>query len=543
MIQNKLRTKSTLIRKVSISIDKNVFLVLLSLILLLCFVSCSSDDQTEENGGITVEQGNSSYVYAHNHLYYPDNAIKGVFSDYNVETDVNSTLFGGEDSTELTTTYHSVAVWDKSLYCCVNQSNANTGEYDFLVKINTETGEYKQLDYIVYDLLWQANDTAYFCAYKKGDTYKRTGIYKLNMIDESVTLIYEDNNANIIKGSKEDIPVYTFNGKYKIHYIQGNTIYFVKQDSANIATPHTICTIHTNGKKYKEHYSASRVYNMFPLNDRIYFYGWLGMRDPYNNNPINANYYIEDNNEIAEDSDIKINEELHLYKGNIYGYNGSDYCRVSSNDKEAEAQILFSKRGSFVGFCGDWIITSQENKVFHAIKCDGTERKHFDSIADTYKFAYNLLSYNSNSTVNDETTTPPQELSKYDSIKVLFSKSKEELYDGEEMPSPIDTDGGSEIYNAPDSENTYYYFPLKSGDEVSYLYAINAPISYIFEGKDTVILSELKEEFGDSLKTEFSDYMGTYTAYAEYNGLSLSFGVYENEETASFESVIIQETK
>ena len=178
-----------------------------------------------------------------------------------------------------------------------------------------------------------------------------------------------------------------------------------------------------------------------------------------------------------------------------------------------------------------------------AVQYEQVKLLDFDSIADTYKFAYNLLSYNSNSTVNDETTTPPQELSKYDSIKVLFSKSKEELYDGEEMPSPIDTDGGSEIYNAPDSENTYYYFPLKSGDEVSYLYAINAPISYIFEGKDTVILSELKEEFGDSLKTEFSDYMGTYTAYAEYNGLSFSFGVYENEETASFESVIIQETK
>ena len=361
------------------------------------------------------------------------------------------------------------------------------------------------------------------------------------MVDESVTLIYEDNDANIIKGSKEDIPVYTFNGKYKIHYIQGNTIYFVKQDSANISTPHTICTIQTNGKKYKEHYSASTVYNMFPLNDRINFYGWLGMRDPDNNHPIYANYYIADNNEIAEDSDIRINKELHLYKGNIYGYNDSNYCRVSADDAGAEAQILFSKRGSFVEFCGDWIITSQENKVFHVIKCDGTESKHFDSIVDTYKFAYNSLSYASNDTESDETTTPSQELSKYDSIKVLFSKSKEELYNGNQVPSPIDTDGGSEIYKAPDSENTYYYFPLKSADEVSYLYAINAPVSFLFEGKDNITISELKEEFADNLKTEFSDYMGTYTAYAEYNGLSFSFGAYENEETASFESVIIQE--
>lgn len=228
---------------------KTLFLILLSLILLLSFVSCGSDNQTEEKGGITVEQGNSSYAYAHNHLYYPDNAIKGVFSDYNVETDVNSTLFGGEDSTELTTTYHSVAVWDKSLYCCVNQSNANTGEYDFLVKINTETGEYKQLDYIVYDLLWQVNDTAYFCAYKKGDTDKRTGIYKLNMVDESVILIYEDNDANIIKGSKEDIPVYTFNGKIQNTLYSGEYNLFCKTGFSKYI--HTTYDMYDSDKRKK----------------------------------------------------------------------------------------------------------------------------------------------------------------------------------------------------------------------------------------------------------------------------------------------------
>lgn len=525
---------------------KSLCLLLLSISITFSLASCSNDKQDNDT---TVEQGNSAYAYANNHFYYPDNTTKGVFLDYNVEADVISPLFGGENTTELTTTYHSVAVWDTSLYCCVHQSNADTGEYDFLVKINTETSEYKQLDYIVYDLLWQANDTAYFCAYKKGDTDKRTGIYKLNMVDESVTLIYEDNDANIIKGSKEDIPVYTFNGKYKIHYIQGNTIYFVKQDSANIPAPHTICTIQTNGKKYKEHYSASKIYNMFPLNDRIYFYGWLGTRDPFNNSPINANYYITDNSDIAENSDIKLNRELHLYKGNIFGYNiydainTYDFCRVSADDAVAEPEILFNKGGIFLEFCGDWIIITQENKVFHAIKCDGSESKHFYSIVDTYKFAYNSLSYDSIGTENDETATASQELSKYESIKDLFSKSKEELYNGYQIPSPIDADGGSEIYKAPNSENTYYYFPLKSADNISYLYAINAPVSFLFDGKDNITLSELKEEFADNLKTEFSDYMGAYTAYAEYNGLSFSFGVYENEENASFESVIIQETK
>lgn len=393
--------------------------VFMACTIIFFFSSCSNNKQgnatVEQDDGsyyssnkqesITVEEGNSSYAYAHSCLYYPDNVIKGVLSGYDVETDVNSTLFGGEDSAELTTTYHSVAVWDTSLYCCLNQSNANTGEYDFLIKINTETGEYKQLDYFVYDLLWQVDNSIYFCAYKKGDTNKRTGIYKMSMIDESVTLIYEDNDANIIKGSKEDIPVYTFNGKYKIHYIQDNTIYFVKQDSANVATPHTICTIQTNGKEYKEYYSASTVYNMFPLNDRIYFYGWLGMRDPDNNHPIYSNYYIVDNSEIAEDSDIKINGELHLYKGNIYGYNDSDYCRVPADDTEAEVQILFSKRGSFVEFCGEWIITSQENEVFYAIKCDSTESRHFYSIYDAYKYSYTSSLNASNNTESYETAT------------------------------------------------------------------------------------------------------------------------------------------
>lgn len=513
--------------------------------ILLSFVSCSNPTANDT----VVEQGNGAYSYTNGKFYYPhevdygNGRVNSEYWSYDTETEEYSTLFSAEQSgngkkTQFTY-YKSVAVWNTSLYCCINQSS---GAYDFLVKINTETGEYKQLDYMVSGLLWQSNDIIYFCGYQKDDSDSRKGIYKMNMSDDSVTLIYADNNvSNIIKGTEEDIKHYSFYGGYEIGYIQGNTIYFVKKNSNSTSAPSTICTIQTNGKKYKEHYSTKNVYHLFPLNDRIYFYGTYEITSSFS-----SNCYIEKNSETVEYADIRITDEINLHEGNIYGFLGSDFCRVTTDDTNAKPQILFNDRGSLEGFCGDWIITSQEGKVYHVIKCDGTESKHFYSIEDAYKYAFTTLNFSEDNaeTESNETKTEiaSQESSKYDTIKALFDKNKEELYNGISSVM-VGTEGSSEIYKAPNSENIYYYFPLNGTDELLYLYAINAPVSFLFDGKDHITLAELKEEFGDNLKTEYSDYMGAYTAHAEFNGLSFSFGTYENEETAFFELVLIQETK
>lgn len=522
---------------------KNIKLFSFILILIVLLSACGNQTGADGERNNSAEQANAAYAYVNNHLYFPDNAIKGLFSDWNAETDVCSSLFGGENSAELTTNYHSVAVCGANLYCCLNQSNAESGEYDFLVKINTESGEYEQMDYIVYGSLWQTDDTAYFCAYKKGDINKRTGIYKLNMKDGSVLPVYEDNDANIIHGTKGDITLYTFYGEYQIQYIDNNTIYFVKTDSKN--SVHTLCTIQTDGRKYKEYYTASRIYNAFPLGDRVYFYGSLKASEHGDS----SNYYITDSDDDIGYSDLNIEGAFRLYKGYIYGYKDGSFCRVPADNISSEPKTVFEKNGKFLGFCGEWAIIEEqdsvfdERQIFHAVKCDGSEIKNYESLVDAYKCAFNIYSDNSKSDENHDGTSNGSELSEYDSVKILFAKDRSELYEGGEIPSALGTDGGSEIYAAPDSDDTYYYFPLGVSDNIAYLYLIDAPVSFIFEGRESITLSELREKFSDELKEEFSDYAGAYTVYAEINGLSFSFGVYENEETAVFERVVIREIK
>ena len=107
-----------------------------------------------------------------------------------------------------------------------------------------------------------------------------------------------------------------------------------------------------------------------------------------------------------------------------------------------------------------------------------------------------------------------------------------EVYGENNIPAPLFGDGGSNCYQAPNTQDTMYYFSM-GDDESSYLLAVEGPLNLLIPGKNTATIAELKELFGDSFSFEYSDYMGGYTAGAQIGEYGISFGTFESEENAT----------
>ena len=80
-----------------------------------------------------------------------------------------------------------------------------------------------------------------------------------------------------------------------------------------------------------------------------------------------------------------------------------------------------------------------------------------------------------------------------DELTQLFDETVVDIYGDNPLPKPLFSEGGSNCYQAPDSEATMYYFSIsESGEAYSYLLAIEGPLNLLIPGKDTATIAELK---------------------------------------------------
>lgn len=234
--------------------------ILLLTLFSLAFIlgGCSSNTlQGDSSNGTVVEAPASSYCKSGTHMYAPDPSIEGKLIDYNSEDGSFTTLL--DNSTGAKAYFDSVVVYDGNLYCGLRQVQDNTGAVlkDFLLKVNLETKEYSQYD-IGSNELWQAESNIFFTAV---DNENKMGIYKLDLKQDKITTVYTDNQQT-------DVLNVQSNGEISITYIQNQTIFFVK----GLPNNHILCSVQLDGKGYKEYCECPRIWNAFPIGDKLYFY-------------------------------------------------------------------------------------------------------------------------------------------------------------------------------------------------------------------------------------------------------------------------------
>lgn len=393
---------------------------------------------------------------------------------------------------------------------------------DFLLKVNLETKQYSQYD-IGSNELWQADSNIYFTAV---DSENKMGIYKLDLKQDKMTNLYTDNDNY---------------GEISISYIQNQTIYFIKKLS--VPGNHILCSVQLDGKDYKEYCEYPRIWNAFPIDNKIYFYALNESGGK------NATYEFDNKTNTSVKAEIPLKGQLRLHNGYVYGSFTSEtnkfgLYRLPIDNLSAQPEFVSDKGTKIIDFTDDFVIISDgageddvtpnnENPNYFVTNVDGSSSERCWDLFSAYQYAFGFSSASGNEESSSESEssngfTIPDELTQ------LFDETVVDIYGDNPLPKPLFSEGGSNCYQAPDSEATMYYFSIsESGEAYSYLLAIEGPLNLLIPGKDTATIAELKELFGDSFSFNFSDNMGGYTASAQIGEYGISFGTFESEENAT----------
>lgn len=494
--------------------------ILLLALFSLAFIlgGCSSNiSQGDSSNGTVVEAPASSYCKNDTHMYAPDPSIEGKLIDYNSEDGSFTTLL--DNSTGAKAYFDSVVVYDGNLYCGLRQVQDNTGAVlkDFLLKVNLETKEYSQYD-IGSNELWQAESNIFFTAV---DNENKTGIYKLDLKKDKITTVYTDNQQT-------DVLNVQSNGEISITYIHNQTIFFVKEFSNN----HILCSVQLDGKDYKEYCEYPRIWNAFPIGNKLYFYALN------ESGGTNATYEFDTSSDTFTPTELPLKGQLEVHNGYVYGSFTSEnresgLFRLPVNNLSAEPELVSDRGTKIIEFIDDFAIISDgaETPNYFVTKVDESSSDRYTLLFEAYQnaFGFSADSGNDKSSSESENSNSfsiPAELTN------MFDKSLIEVYGENNIPAPLFGDGGSNCYQAPNTQNTMYYF-FMGDDESSYLLAVEGPLNLLIPGKDTATIAELKELFGDSFSFNFSDNMGGYTASAQIGEYGISFGTFESEENAT----------
>ena len=494
--------------------------ILLLALFLLAFIlgGCSSNTPKGDSSNETVvEAPASSYCKNGTHMYAPDPSIEGKLIDYNSEDGSFTTLL--DNSTGAKAYFDSVVVYDGNLYCGLRQVQDNTGAVlkDFLLKVNLETKEYSQYD-IGSNELWQAESNIFFTAV---DNENKMGIYKLDLKQDKITTVYTDNQQT-------DVLNVQSNGEISITYIQNQTIFFVK----GLPNNHILCSVRLDGKDYKEYCECPRIWNAFPIGDKLYFYALN------ESGGTNATYEFDTSSDTFTPTELSLKGQLEVHNGYVYGSatseNGkSGLFRLPVNNLSAEPELVSDRGTKVIEFIDDFAIISDGAEIpnYFVTKVDGSSSDRYTLLFEAYQNAFGFSSASGNDKSSSESENSnsfsiPSELTN------MFDKSLIEVYGENNIPAPLFGDGGSNCYQAPNTQDTMYYFSM-GDDESSYLLAVEGPLNLLIPGKDTATITELKELFGDSFSFNFSDNMGGYTASAQIGEYGISFGTFESEENAT----------
>lgn len=501
--------------------------ILLLALFSLAFIlgGCSSNtSQGDSSYGTVVEAPASSYCKNGTHMYAPDPSIEGKLIDYNSEDGSFTTLL--DNSTGAKTYFDSVVVYDGNLYCSLRQVQDNTGAKlkGFLLKVNLETKEYSQYDTPIGDSsssfptsLWQAEECIYYTAVDNGEA----GIYRLNLKNDKIDRIYSAQRSTTVVGTDAG-------GELHIAHIADGTIYFY---TSGFYQANKICSVTTDGKNYTEYYEDSAISDIYVIGNKIYTSS-LSAGD--NRIPTAINI---DKKEQEEIEPISVRGDLKCHKGFVYGtssVNGkSGLYRVPMDSLSAQPELVSDKGTKIIEFIDDFAIISDgaETPNYFVTKVDGSNSDRYTLLFEAYQNAFGFSSASDNDqssfeSENSNSFSIPAELTN------MFDKSLTEVYGENNIPAPLFGDGGSNCYQAPNTQDTMYYFSM-GDDESSYLLAVEGPLNLLIPGKDTATIAELKELFGDSFSFNFSDNMGGYIASAQIGEYGISFGTFESEENAT----------
>ncbi|WP_195974697.1 DUF5050 domain-containing protein [Hydrogeniiclostridium mannosilyticum] len=501
--------------------------ILLLTLFSLAFIlgGCSSNTlQGDSSNGTVVEAPASSYCKSDTHMYAPDLSMEGKLIDYNSEDGSFTTLL--DNSTGAKAYFDSVVVYDGNLYCSLRQVQDNTGAKlkGFLLKVNLETKEYSQYDTPIGDSsssfptsLWQAEECIYYTAVDNGEA----GIYRLNLKNDKIDRIYSAQRSTTVVGTDAG-------GELHIAHIADGTIYFY---TSGFYQTNKICSVTTDGKNYTEYYEDSTISDIYVIENKIYTSS-LSAGD--NRIPTAINI---DKKEQEEIEPISVRGNLKCHKGFVYGtssVNGkSGLYRVPMDSLSAQPELVSDKGTKIIELIDDFAIISDgaETPNYFVTKVDGSNSDRYTLLFEAYQNAFGFSSASDNDQSSSESENSnsfsiPAELTN------MFDKSLTEVYGENNIPAPLFGDGGSNCYQAPNTQDTMYYFSM-GDDESSYLLAVEGPINLLIPGKDTATITELKELFGDSFSFNFSDNMGGYTASAQIGEYGISFGTFESEENAT----------
>ena len=513
--------------------------ILLLALFSLAFIlgGCSSNtSQGDSSNGMVVEAPASSYCKSGTHIYGPDLSIEGRLIDYNSEDGSFTTLL--DNSTGAKTYFDSVVVYDGNLYCGLRQAHDDAGSSlkEFLLKVNLETKEHSQYDTPIGDgysaflptSLWQAEECIYYTAVDNGEA----GIYRLNLENDKIDRIYSTPRSLTVLGTDDS-------GELHIAHIADDTIYFY---TSGFYQTNKICSVTTDGKNYTEYYEDSAVSDVYVIGNKIYTPS-LSAGD--NRIPTAINI---DKKEQEEIEPISVRGKLKYHNGFVYGTSSVDgtsgLYRVPIDNLSAQPEFVSDKGTKIIDFADDFVIISDgageddvtpnnENPNYFVTKVDGSSSERCWDLFSAYQYAFGFSSASDNEESSSESEssngfTIPNELTQ------LFDETVVDIYGDNPLPQPLFSDGGSNCYQAPNSEDTQYYFSIsESGEVYSYLLAIEGPHNLLIPGKDTATIAELKELFGDSFSFNFSDNMGGYTASAQIGEYGISFGTFESEENAT----------
>lgn len=503
--------------------------ILLLTLFSLAFIlgGCSSNTlQGDSSNGTVVEAPASSYCKSDTHMYAPDPCIEGKLIDYNSEDGSFTTLL--DNSTGVKTYFDSVVVYNGNLYCSLRQVQDNTGARlkGFLLKVNLETKEYSQYDTPIGDSsssfptsLWQAEECIYYTAVDNGEA----GIYRLNLKNDKIDRIYSAQRSTTVLGTDDG-------GELHIAHIADGTIYFY---TSGFYQANKICSVTTDGKNYTEYYEDSAISDVYVIGNKIYTSS-LSAGDNRIQTAINI-----DKKEQEEIEPISVRGDLKCHKGFIYGtssVNGkSGLYRVPMDSLSVQPELVSDKGTKIIEFIDDFAIISDgaETPNYFVTKVDGSSSERCWDLFSAYQYAFGFSSDSNNDVSSSEiessnSFTIPNELTK------LFDETVVDIYGDNPLPQPLFSEGGSNCYQAPNSEDTVYYFSIsESGEAYSYLLAVEGPLNLLIPSKDTATIAELKELFGDSFSFNFSDNMGGYIASAQIGEYGISFGTFESEENAT----------
>ncbi len=504
--------------------------ILLLTLFSLAFIlgGCSSNtSQGDSSNGTVVEAPASSYCKNGTHMYAPDPSIDGKLIDYNSADGSFTTLL--DNSTGKKTYFDSIVYYNGYLYCSVRQ-HAEKKDWifnSFIMKINPETQEYTQYD-TSYNIptqsilqLWYVEDTIYYTGVQNGDEAAEVGIYRLNLNNDKIDRIYSTQRSTTVVGTDAG-------GELHIAHIADGRIYFY---TSGFYQTNKICSVTTDGKNYTEYYEDSTISDVYVIGNKIYTSS-LSAGD--NRIPTAINI---DKKEQEEIEPISVRGDLKCHKGFVYGtssLNGiSGLYRVAIDNLSAQPEFVSDRGTKIIEFIDDFAIISdgEETPNYFVTKVDGSSSDRYTLLFEAYQNAFGFSSASGNDKSSSEydnsnSFSIPAELTN------MFDKSLIEVYGENNIPAPLFGDGGSNCYQAPNTQDTMYYFSM-GDDESSYLLAVEGPLNLLIPGKDTATIAELKELFGDSFSFNFSDNMGGYTASAQIGEYGISFGTFESEENAT----------